>query len=142
LDQIRQQSDLSAAQAHFQQALGFQPDHLSALQRLADIAMARQDYSQALDWMSTAWQSSHRDRVTRLLYGDALVASADYEQAAEIIAGMDWAESRLLFQVWYRYWENRDYLRAANALKTILTIHPDHAVATEWLARTQDQLTR
>jgi len=142
LDQVRQNSDLDTAQAYFQQALQFQPDHLSALQRLAAIALARQHYSQALDWMSTAWQSGNRDRVTRLLYGDALIASGDFKQAADIIAGVEWAESRLLFQVGYRYWENRDYPRAAYALQAILTINPNNTEAADWLAKAQHQINR
>ncbi len=140
LDQIRQDSDLGAAQDHFQQALRFQPEQLTALQRLAAIALARRQYSQALDWMGIAWKSGHRDRATRLLYSDALAASGDFKQAADIIKGVGWAESHLLFQVRYRYWINRDYERAANALQTILLINPGNSEAIGWLAKTQDLL--
>ena len=142
LDQVRQNSDLDDAQIYFQRARHFQPDHLSALQRLAAIAMAHQRYSYALDYMNTAWQNGYRDRVTRLLYGDALIASGEIQQAANAVDGVDWAESRLLFQVGYRYWANRDYQRAVYALQTILTINPDNTEAANWLAKAQNQLIR
>ena len=103
LDQVRQTTDLSAAQADFQKALDYQPANATALERLAMIALARGEYAQALEWTSRAWQAGERDQVTRLLYGDALAANGQPEQAALILQGLTWAEGRLLLQGGYRY---------------------------------------
>jgi O-antigen ligase len=138
LDKIRQNLDLSTAQADFENSIAFQADNLTSLQRLSEIALSRGDYSQALGWMKTVWDAGHRDPVTRLLYGDALVASGNIETAAQILQGLTWAESRLMGQAFYRYLRNQDYERSSNAWETVLLLNPENAAAKSELSKIQN----
>ncbi len=134
LEQIRRQSDLGQAQALFEGALGFQPGNLTALQRLSLIALARAEYAPALAWMETAWNASHRDLTTRLIYGDALVAAGQPDRAADILQGASWAGGRLAGQGWARYWERGDAPRAVFAWEAALMLDPGNTDAAAWLA--------
>ena len=67
---------------------------------------------------------SGRDVVTRLVYSDALAANGRPEAAAKAVAGLTWAEPRLLGQAWFRYWLNQDYRRAADAWQAVLLLNP------------------
>ena len=140
LDKIRMSTDLSAAQAEFNQALAYQPGSPAAVHRLAMISLSRGEYDQALLGMESAWHDGKRDRTSRLLYGDALVAAGNPRQAAEIVAGLSWAKSRLLFQAWYRYWLNQDYRRAADAWKAVIWLDPTDQEAAKWLIAAQKKL--
>ena len=115
LDQVRQQSDLSAAEAYYRRALALDAAQVTAHTRLAQIALSRNDYEAALYHAETAWNAGNRDRVTRLLYGDALVAHGRVTEAVEIVQGLPWAKDRLLGQAWARYHLGGDKLREAYA---------------------------
>ena len=130
LDEVRQTADLSAAERQLARALEWDGDNVTARQRLGAIALSRGAYEQGLVHMEAAWDAGNRDDVTRLLLGDALVAAGQIEQAARTVRGLEWAESRLLTQAWYRYWVNGDYPRAADAWGTVVLLDPgnDHAV--------------
>ena len=142
LDQVRQSLDLSAAQVHFSQALKWQPDQRTALQRSSEIALSRGEYTAALAWMETAWQALYRDDVTRYLYGDALVANGQPEKAAQVVQGLYWAESRLMLQAFYRYYYAGDYPRAAAAWKAVTIINPYNGEAATWQAEAEKKLSQ
>lgn len=137
LDQVRQRVDLSAAEARFQKAISLKPDQVTAHTRLAHIALARGAYERALAHARTAWDAGHRDRVTRLLLSDALVAAGQIEEAAELARGLDRAEDRLRGQAWYRYWVNEDYRRAAYAWRTVLALDPTDGGSAYWLSEAE-----
>ena len=143
LDQIRQQEDLSAAEAYFNHALALDPDQVTARTRLAHIALGRGEYEAALEHTQAAWQAGHRDRVTRLLLGDALVAQGEVEEGVEIVRGLERAEMRLGGQAWYRYWVSEDYRRAADAWWAVVELNPENErarhSAAEAEARANDQ---
>ncbi len=140
LETVRKEADLSVAEKNFSQALSYQPSNRTALQRLAMIAIARQDYPQALSRMETAWQAGHRDLVTRLNYSDALVAAGKLEEAADLVEEFSWAEERLFAQAWYRYWLGKDYQRAADAWQTVLILNPQHQEAAAWFQKAQKSI--
>jgi hypothetical protein len=133
LDEIRQQADLGTAERFFMRALELDPCQVTARTRLAQIDLARGHYERALDHMQTAWEGGHRDRVTRLLLGEALVANGQVEAAAEVVRGLEWATTRFEGQAWYRYWLNEDYARAADAWRANLVLEPESEHAKHWL---------
>lgn len=132
LDDIRRQSDLIWAEGQFRQALAWDAQNVTALQRLAQIALSRGEYAQALDWIEVAWQAGPHDPITRLLRGDALAANGQLAAAAESVRGLAWAEPRLMFQAWYRYWVGADYRRAADAWAVVLLLNPANSEAARW----------
>ncbi len=113
LDTIRRQADLSLAQDYFDLALKEDPHQSIALQRLAEIALSRKEYDQALAWMQQAAASDPTNRVTRLLLADALVANGKPGQAVALVDGMPFVKGRLAGQGWYRYHLDGDVTREA-----------------------------
>ena len=134
LDEVRQVADLSTAEQSFTRAIESNAGNATARQRLAAIALSRGEYEGALTHTQAAWDAGNRDDVTRLLYGDALVAAGQVEQAARVVRGLQWAGSRLLTQAWYRYWVNGDYRRAADAWGTVVLLNPDNEHAAQMQA--------
>ncbi|MDF1514403.1 MAG: hypothetical protein P1S60_11395, partial [Anaerolineae bacterium] len=131
MDTVRREENLDAAIHYFELARARDPENLTALQRLASIDLSRGDYDSALSHMTTAWDAGHRDSVTRLLYGDALVAAGCIEQAAGIIEGLAWANARMDGQAWSRYWVHEDWTRAAYAWRTLELLEPGNAGARD-----------
>jgi hypothetical protein len=127
LDQIRARSDLSTAQESYRRALSLDPGQVTARTRLAQIALGKGAYDEALDHAQAAWDAGHRDPVTRLLLGDALVAAGKPEDAVDIVRGIGSAKGRIDGQAWYRYWLGEDYVRAADAWRAALALDPGDA---------------
>jgi hypothetical protein len=140
LDRVRQITDLSKAETMFGKSLAFQSENLTSLQRLSEIALARGEIKQAQMDMETAWTSGGRDIVTRLLYADALIASGKIDEGVKIIKDLTWAEDRLLFQAWYRYWSNQNYQLAANFWEAALLLDPLNKDAARNLVNVQKLL--
>jgi hypothetical protein len=124
LDEIRRKADQAWVKGAFRRALEIYPAQRTALQRLAQIELSRGEYDQALAHAEAAWQAGYCDDVTRLLYGDALAAAGDVDEAVAVVSGIDQAAGRLLFQGWYRYWLAGDYQRAADTLQAALLLEP------------------
>jgi len=140
LDQIRREEDLSRAIAHYERALSYDPDQVTARQRLAAIALARGDDAIAREHMDTVWQAGYRSATTHLLYGDTLVATGDVANAARAVAGQPRAIDRLLGLACSRYWEDGHWEQARDAWQTILLIEPGHEHAAYWADAAQKQL--
>ncbi len=140
LDQVRQRADLSAAGGEFAQALAWDASNLTARQRLGTIALSRGEYEPGLAHLQAAWDAGHRDDRTRLLLGDALVATGRIEEAAGLVRGLSWAKMRLLGQAWYRYWVNKDYRRAADAWATVLLLDPTNQEVVYWRAEAEKRV--
>ena len=140
MDQIRRSTDLSQAENGFNQALNYYNSNATALHRLTQIEMSRREFNLALEHMATAWDSGHRDDVTRLLYSDALVADGQPSPAADIIRNIPRAEGRLMYQAWYRYRHDQDYMRSIYAWQTVLLLNPDNQQAQHWLEEAQKRL--
>lgn len=140
LDQVRQRVDLEGAVALLDRAMQVDPANPTARQRMAAIELSRGQYEAAFGQMQAAWDAGHCDQVTRLLLGDALVATGRIEKAAEIVDGLTWAESRLLGQAWYRYWVNEDYRRAAYAWGAVVLLNPENKEAAHWQASAEARL--
>ncbi len=102
LDEVRRSIDLSRAQAKFQEAQALAAN-LTAAQRLAEIALSRGEYAAALELIQPAWQTGTQDQVTRMVYGDALVANGQPQSAADVTRGLTWAQGRFKSQAFYRY---------------------------------------
>ncbi|MGC9349157.1 MAG: tetratricopeptide repeat protein [Anaerolineae bacterium] len=101
---VRRQEDLSAAIAHFERAMTLSTSNPTARHRMAQILLARHVYDAALRTIEGAWDAGHRDRVTRLLYGDALVAAGRVDEAIAVLnadgGALEFARARLLGQAW------------------------------------------
>jgi len=120
LDDIRQQQDLSVAESYYRLALTLDPAQPTARTRLAQLALSRGDYDEALFHAQAAWDAGYRDRVVVMTYSDALIAHGRIEEGAALVRGLPRAAMRLEWQ-WYRYQsrgdtERTDYTRAALAL--------------------------
>jgi len=139
LDQIRQRENLSAAEAYFDRALALDLGQVTARTRMAHIALGRGEYEAALEHTQAAWEAGHRDRVTRLLLGDALVAQGRVEEAAAMVRGLERAEMRLGGQAWYRYWVNEDWQRAVYAWRAVLLLDPQDAYAGAWAEQAEER---
>jgi O-antigen ligase len=143
LDQVRldsqQDGSLDAALESFERALDFDPLNLSTLQRRAQIELSLGDETAALQDIQALWQAGLRDEVTRLTYGDALVANGQPQAAAEVVQGLTWAEPRLLGQAWSRYWINQDYRRAADAWQTVLLLNPQAQGIKDFLQQAREK---
>jgi O-antigen ligase len=129
LDQIRQRADLSSAEAQFSRALALSPGQAAARTRLSSIALSRRDYEQGLLHALAAWNAGHRDRVTRLLLGDALVAVGQVEEAVEVVRGLAWARDRFMQQAYYRYARGGDSKRSAAAWSAAAALGPQSSGA-------------
>ena len=111
LHQVRRAINLSAADRYYRRALNYDPTNPTALTRLAAIALDRGDHAGASALAATAWQTGYRDRVTRLLVGDALAAAGDVDGAVETVRGLSHAAERFLGQAW-SYNQDGDRQRA------------------------------
>ncbi len=100
IDEARRRVDTSAAEAHFRAALALAPAQPTASTRLSLLARARGDYAAARDLLQPLVAAGAADRVTRLLYGDALVANGEVAAAAAAVDGLPFVRSRLLGQAW------------------------------------------
>ena len=140
LDHVRRQEDLSGAIAWLERAVQIDPANPTARQRLAAIGLSRGEYAAALGHMQAAWEAGHRDEVTRLLRGDALVAEGRIEEAAGTVRGLEWAEDRLMFQGWYRYWSVQDYARTADVCQAVLLLNPENGWAISHLAEAEARI--
>lgn len=140
LDQVRQQIDLSPAEARFARALALDPGQVTARARSSTIAASRGQYEQALLHAQAAWSSGHSDQVTRLLLGDALVATGQVENAAQVVSGLRWAADRLAGQAWYRYWMAEDYRRAADAWRAVALLDPTSPDPAHWIAEAEKRV--
>lgn len=135
LDEARRLIDLSQAIEWFQKALDWDSTNPTALQRLSSIALSRGEYRAAMGMMQVAWDAGHRDEITRLLYGDALVADRQPQEAAEVVRGLTWAEGRMMFQAFYRYQRQNDLERASQAWQAVLALNPQNQQAIDWLSQ-------
>ncbi|NLS77605.1 MAG: hypothetical protein GXY76_10140, partial [Chloroflexi bacterium] len=129
LDRVRQQVDLDEALGFFERALELDVTQASARTRWSHVAFDRADYGAALAQAQAAWEAGQRDRVTRLVYGDALVAQGRIAEAAEVVRGLVWADWRLQAQATYQYQVLDDPQRAAYAAEAyrLLTAGRDSA---------------
>jgi putative inorganic carbon (hco3(-)) transporter len=132
LDQVRLQADLTDAEGLLERATQADPGNTAALLRLTSLDLSYQRYGDALQHAQAAWDAGHRDSVTRLLFGDALVAAGRPTEAAEVVAGVAWAPERLWGQAWDRYWLGGDYQRASDAWATLLVLDPGNTDAAYW----------
>jgi len=140
IDQIRLLTDLSQAENEFNRALHYNNSNATALHRLTQVEMSRSEFSLALEHMAAAWDSGHRDDVTRLLYSDALVADGQPSPAADVVRNVPRAEGRLMYQAWYRYRQEQDYMRSIYAYQTVLLLNPDNQQAQHGLNDAQRRL--
>ena len=115
LAEVREEADLSRAIASFQRALALDPGQVTARTRLSQIAHDRGAYDEALAHAGAAWDAGYRDRVTRLVLGDALVAQGRVDEAVETVSGLARAAERLRLQVTYQYRREGDETREGYA---------------------------
>lgn len=127
LDAARRLADISAAEAHLRAALALVHDQPTAATRLSQLARARGDYAGALALLEPSVAAGAHDRVTRLVYGDALVANGQPAAAAAYIEGLPFARSRLLGQAGEYRTQLDDARRAAWANEAAALVSDDVA---------------
>ncbi len=140
LDQVRRSIELSSAQTKFQEAKALAAN-LTAAQRLAEIALSRGEYAAALELIQPAWKTGAQDQVTRLVYGDALVANGQPKSAADVTRGLPWAQVRIKSQAFYRYDQLGDYQREVAAWQAATLLDPTDVQAANGLADAIHKLT-
>lgn len=117
---VRRQEDLTPAGQEFNRAAALDPGNVTARRRQTMVALAHFNYDEAFVLMQATWDAGHRDRVTRLLYGDVLVAYGRVDEAAGVVQGLPFAQARLLGQAWgyqqHDDLERADYARQAAQL--------------------------
>lgn len=130
LDQVRR-SGVTPAETYYRRALELDPENRTALQRLVSLHLSRGEYEPAMELASRAWEAGYRDDVTRLLWGDVLVAHGRPQEAAGVLAGLPFAENRLMLQAWYRYLRGPtpDPRRAFDACTAVLALNPGNQAA-------------
>lgn len=134
LEQIRLREDYSRPMARFARVLQYKPRQLAASQHLAEFALMRGEYDNGLAYIEPLWTAGRRDRVTRILFASALVADGQPQAAAAVVNGLTWAEERLSYEAWYRYYVNQDFDRAGDAYRAVLLLDPTDDNAQRWLA--------
>jgi O-antigen ligase len=142
LDQVRQEADLARAEAFFARSLALHPMQVTARTRLAAVALSRGQYEVALMHAQAAWNAGHRDRVTRLMLGDALVASGRPAEAVQAVRSLSWAEERLQGQAQARYWASGDYQRAADAWRAVTLLDPNDVGAASRIKEAEERVKR
>jgi len=141
LDAVRREEDLDRAVRLLEKAVSEDPAQVTAQQRLAQIHLARGEYDEGLRAAEALWAAGNRDSVTRLLYGDALVAHGRTEQAVGVVRGVPWAVFRLLGQMWVRYYANSDWERALDAGQAVLLLEPGHEDALLGISLAEQRLS-
>jgi hypothetical protein len=131
IDHIRRQADLSRIERLYSKGLELDPGQVTAQARLAGIALSKRRYEEALAHTRTLWNAGYRDRITRLLRGDALVATGDMLAGVETVRGLEWAAERFDTQAYYRYWTDHDYRRAADAWRAVVELNPANRSAAQ-----------
>jgi hypothetical protein len=142
LNDVRRGENLSRAVVHFERALAFDPGQATARTRLAQIALSRGAYEEGLIHARAAWEAGHRDRVTRLVLGDALVAQGRVDEAVSVVRGLEWAKTRLDGQAFSPYWINEDWQRAAYAWRAVLNLDPENAGARQAVQRAEERVAQ
>ncbi len=140
LDQIRRQEDVTPAKAYYRRALGLNPDQATAHTRLAQLALARGAYDEALAHAEAAWEAGHRDRVTRMMLSDALIAQGRIYRAVALIQHLERAQMRLEGQAHARYWRNEDWQRALDAWRAVLLLDPQNERAQQRIEQAQARI--
>ncbi len=113
LDAVRRTVNLEQAIAHYEAALALQPEQRIALERLSMIALSRGDAPAAAAYAQRAWVAGHRDRTTRLVYGQAMAAIGQLEPAITAMRGLPYAAGQMRYLAFYRYQHSGDAQRAA-----------------------------
>ena len=144
MDRIRAESDLSKAIAWYRRAIRIDPDQPTALTRLSSIALARGEYDEASAYAVAAagaggeWMRA--DRVVRLVLGDVLVAQGRVDEASSVLRGLVWAQGRLQWQQWYRYWSNGDAERTAFVARAALLLDPSDSISRNMLEQAEKRM--
>jgi hypothetical protein len=125
LDQVRRSENLDNAISLLQTATRIDPTQPTARQRLAAIALSRGEYTVGLEHIQAAWNAGYRDAVTRMLLGDANIATGQPQEGAQVTKGLSRAVERFKFQAWYRYWLKADYVRSADAWTAAVLLNPN-----------------
>ena len=138
LDEVRRQVDLSVTEARYNQVLDLYSGRArpvravaQARMQLAQIALSRGAYPQALEYAQAAWQGGARDWSTRLTLGDALVAEGEVAEGVEIVRGLSRAEARFECWAYYRHWVNGEYRQSADASRAIVLLNPENKRAAD-----------
>lgn len=139
LDAVRRQVDLSGAEARYAQALALEPGHAQARMQLAQIALSRGRYAEALEHAQAAAQAGHDDWRTRLTLGDALIAEGYVDEGVETVRSLPRAQARLQCWAYYRHWLNGEYRESADASRALLLLDPDNKSAEAAIQRAEQK---
>lgn len=141
LEDVRGEVDLSTAMMFFQNALAFNSTNRTANQRMAEINFSRGEYDTAYRYVDALWSVGFRDDVTRMLRSDILIATGNPEEAGRLVVGIPFGKERIMYQAFYLYWRNADYVRAMQAWQAVLAIDPQNQRALEGVEQARKKLS-
>lgn len=118
VEYVRHDADLSEPVNLFMRALLHDPENVTANQRLASIALARQDYASALSLGLAAEERDSQNSITRELLGEAYLSTGQSQEAFTYWSSFGDAPSRLERLAFVRFRRLGDKQREgwANAL--------------------------
>jgi O-antigen ligase len=101
------QIDLTSAIQHFQSALALDPANVTALRRMGQIDLAREQYAFACQYFEAAATANPFQRATQQLLGECDALRGESGQAAALWRNIDLGQSQLDLRVWwYQYYLN------------------------------------
>ena len=104
-DQVRRDPgvDLEPAMAYLRAALAVDPANVTALRRLGQIALAREEYAAAHAYLLAAYAAQPQDRAVRQYLGESYALAGDASDAARLWQSIDVTHGQLgLRQGWYQ----------------------------------------
>jgi len=113
---VRRDADLSAADSYFRQALAADPENVTANQRLAQIALARGQYDDALHHLVAAEARDPQNELTWELLGEAYLGAGKVDEAYAYWSRINDAAPRLRRLARVRFERNGDTAHAKLAL--------------------------
>jgi predicted Zn-dependent protease len=121
---VRRDADLSKAESYFQQALGVDPENVTANQRLAQIALARNKYDDALRHLLAAQARDPENDITQELLAEAYLGAGKMDESFIYWSHISDAAARLRRLARVRFERNGDTARAKLALALADRIPP------------------
>ncbi|MDD5773940.1 MAG: tetratricopeptide repeat protein, partial [bacterium] len=118
----RRKADYSKIEPYFRKALALDPGNVSANQRLAMLALERNDYAGAVKLLETARARDKSDPVTLQMLGSAYLGSGRLDEAYTFWSRLPDAPKKLDLEAWVRYETRGDNARVYQARNLAIKI--------------------
>ncbi len=118
----RREADYSKIELYFRQALAVDPCNIPANQRLAMLALEREEYVSAIKLLKKAYARNSSDPVTLQLLGATYLGRGCFDEAYTFWSRLPDAPKKLELEAWIRYGTRGDNERAYQARKLAIKI--------------------